>query len=183
MRRVELRRHSLRGPSGDLSEEGEALARKTAATAAIPYDAFFSSPARRAQQTASAFGGVDVRVDPRLGLLPGADLAPYDGRARALMERREIGLLAAYVALPEVHPTLRKKGEEVLEAIREIGAALPDGGCALAISHGGTIEPAALIALGGEFDLDAIGGDLAECEGVRFDLEDGRVVSVEVIRL
>ena len=183
MKQVELRRHSLRGPSGDLTEEGVSLARKAARRAGASYDAFRSSPARRARQTAAAFGGMEIKVDPRLGLLPGAELAPYDGRVHAVMETRRLGLLGAYLAIPEVHGILRRKGQAVLEAIQEMAATLPEGGRALAISHGGTIEPAALMARGGEFELSRIGGEIGECEGARFDLEGGKIVAVEILRL
>ena len=183
MKQVELRRHSQRGPSGGLTGKGEALARQIHRRGGVDYDAYYSSPAQRAKETASAFGGRKVRVDARLALVSGAVFAPYKESIRAVMESRGIGILAAYFALPELLPILRTKGEEVLQAVREIAGSLPDAGCALAISHGSTIEPAALIALGGEMDLGRIGGEFGFCEGIRLGLDGDGEASVEVIRL
>ena len=183
MKYVDLRRHSLRGPTGDLTEDGRALARRATARTAASYSAFYSSPKPRAEQTAIAFGGKKPIHDPRLGLLSGAEIAPFDAPVRAVMETRGIGLLAAYFALEEIHPILRRKGEEVIQAVLEIAAALREDGTALAVSHGGSVEPAALIARDGEFDLRAIGGEFRECEGALLGVDGDRVDLVELIRL
>jgi hypothetical protein len=51
------------------------------------------------------------------------------------------------------------------------------------VSHGGTIEPVAVIALG--LPYASIFGDreLANCEGVRAYVLDARVVRLDVVRL
>ncbi|MCZ6601790.1 MAG: histidine phosphatase family protein [Planctomycetota bacterium] len=173
----------MRGPSGDLTEQGETLARETARAAPGSYDAFYSSPSPRAQQTALAFGAKTVKTDPRLGLLPGAEFVAYDAQVRALTETKRLGLLGAYLEIADLHPILRRKGEEVLDVLREIARDLPRGSCALAISHGGTIEPAVLVAMGGAFSLEAIGMEFSECEGATFEVDEDKIKLVELLRL
>jgi broad specificity phosphatase PhoE len=183
MRKVELRRHSLRGPTGDLCRAGVRLARKAAARQGVDHVAFHSSPKARAVQTAEAFGGSRIIRDPRLGLLPPAEIIPHQGRVDTLMSRQGISVLEAYFSLPETRQVLRGKAEEVLQAVREIARGLADGERALAVSHGGTVEPAVALARGGPFTLEAAGGEFRECEGALFGLEGDEVVTVEEIRL
>ena len=124
MKLVDLRRHSLRGPSGDITEGGVALARRAAQATGISYTSFHSSPARRAQQTAEAFGGKEVSLDERFGLLPGAEFAPFDARVRAVMETRGIGLLDAYLAkepLPDTAESDVRIDPSIAARLRALG--------------------------------------------------------------
>ncbi len=184
MKVVEIRRHSLTGEDKNLSDEGRELAQRAKASLLRErYDLVLSSPKARCLQTAEAFGFPEPKVDERFGTLPGEKLGPYDEQVRKLMEERGLSLLEAYFALPETRKVLEEKGREVVEAIIEVASSLPEGGSAFIVSHGGTIEPAALVALGGEFDLSVLGGGLEPCEGVAFLVEGEEIKGVSIIRL
>ena len=182
LRWVELRRHSLRGSDGNLTEAGRVLARAVCQFGGHAYRLGAASPKPRAQQTAQAFGVAEPETDPRLALIPGAVLAPFEDRIRAVVERRRRGPIDAWFSMPEVHPVLVEKGEAVLDAVIDLGRRLQPGERALAISHGSVIEPAVAVARGGDFDLEAMGGEFAECEGAAFGIGDDRIHVVQFLR-
>jgi len=184
LRYVELRRHSLIGPDKNLSEEGRELARKAAgAMLRRDFSLVLSSPRPRCIQTAEAMGFPNVEVDERFGTLPGERPKPFEPEVGKMMEQRGLSLLQAYLEHPGTRKIVEEHGRAVLEAILEVAGRLPEGGAALVISHGGTIEPAALLAMGAGLDLSRLGGELAPCEGVGFSIEEGKVTGVSVHRL
>lgn len=182
MKWVELRRHSFRDDAGNLSPKGREVAERAAMTLAGPYQVYYSSSKPRAIQTIEAMGGHDVKVDDRFGLGWASKIAPFEPQAQAAMKEKGIGLLDAYLEIPEIQAILKETAQEVLEAVIDVASRLPEGGKALVGTHGGTIEPAVLLALG-DFHLKAVGKPLAECEGVRFLVDRGTIVGVEVLRL
>ncbi|MFQ5585972.1 MAG: histidine phosphatase family protein [Thermodesulfobacteriota bacterium] len=182
MKVIEIRRHSIAGHDGNLTEEGLALARSAGQTLSGPFERVFASPKARALQTAEAFGFPSPEVVEELTTLSGEGFSPYQERIKWFASKK-LSLLESYFAVPEIMPLLKKHGTMVLDALSTIADDLPDGAAALAVSHGGTIEPAALIALGGEFELEAMGGELSCCEGVRFGYVHNRILLVETIRL
>lgn len=183
MKVVEVRRHSKRGSGDDLSEEGVELARRAKRTLEGPYFLCYSSPKWRCVRTLQELGCHEYRIDERFGPLPSERVSVHDGRVRETMNRHGVGLLEAYFEVDEVRGILKEKGAEVLQAVRDAAKTLPQGRQALAVSHGGTIEPAAIFALGRGFSLSALGGALRECEGVRFLVEDREIRRVDIIRL
>jgi len=183
MKVVEIRRHSIRGSDDTLSEEGRQLARKAGSTLEGKYLYCYTSPKKRAIQTLEEFGYTVFKVDERFGPLPGEKIRPFEDRAKKIVENQKLTLLEAFFEIGELHPILEEKGRELIEAVKRICRELPDDGRALVVSHGGAIEPAALLALGKDFSLNVLGGELLECEGVRFFVEGDSVKRIDVIRL
>ena len=183
MKVVEVRRHSIRGSDDTLSEEGRQLARRAGSTLEGKYLYCYTSPKKRAIQTLEEFGYTIFKVDERFGPLPGDKVRPFEDSAKKIVENQKLSLLQAFFEIRELHPIMEEKGRELIEAVKRTCRELPDDGRALAISHGGSIEPAAILALGKDFSLDVLGGELLECEGVRFFVEGDSVKRIDVIRL
>jgi len=182
MKIIEVRRHSMAGHDGRLTGEGTALASFAAKTVATPLGSAFSSPKPRAIETAALFGLPSPQVIEELSPLSSDEFSPYHERIE-WFALQGLTLLDAYFAIPEIMPLLVNHGKRSLAALSRIAGQLTDGTSALAVSHGGTIEPAALLALGGEFELETMGGELNCCEGVRFGYAERAIVVVEIIRL
>lgn len=182
MKAVEARRHSLTGPDKNISASGIELTQRAAKKMRAKYDLYICGPAPRCGQTMRAFGFSVYSIDEGFGTLPGEALTPLMPQVEKMMAEKGLGLLEAMFQVPELEPVLRHTGSQLLEAVKRGARNLPEGGAALAVSHGGSIEPAALIALG-QWDLKAIGGPLKECEGIIFYVKDDNVVEAKVIRL
>ena len=118
MRRIELRRHAPRDPDEDrLSSEGEVLAERVGTELRGPYQAVFTSPKRRAAETAAWFlRGARHPLPPLHGVAEG--LAPPNRTP----SEEDVAVAAA--------------------AIRRILADLPEGGTGLAVSHTPILEEA-----------------------------------------
>ncbi len=183
MKVVEIRRHSIRGGDDTLSEEGRQLARKAASTLEGKYLRCYTSPKKRAMQTLEEFGYTTFIVDKRFGPLPRDKIKPFEERAKKITENRKLSLLEAFFEIRELYAILRQKGRELIEAVKQVCRELPDDGRALVVSHGGAIEPATILPLERDFSLNVLGGELLECEGVRFFVEGDSVKRIDVIRL
>lgn len=185
MKVVELRRHTIRASdrsSAELSPEGIKLAERVRATLEEPYELYVTSPKARARETLRVLGGKEPVEEARLGTLPFESLRAFEEELRAL-QSEGMGMLGAYFAIDGCRQVLLEKAREVLEAVSEIASRLSEGGRALGVSHGGTLEPAALLALGADFELSSLGGDFSYCEGVKFYLVGERMERVDIIRL
>jgi broad specificity phosphatase PhoE len=182
MKWVEVRRHSLRDNSGNLSPAGRELIARTTPTLGGPFHAFFASSKPRAIQTIEAMGGRNVQVDDRFGLEYVAKVAAYEPLVQQLILAKKIGLLDAYMEVPEILAVMHDVANDFITAVLAIAEQLPEDGRALVGSHGGTIEPAVMLAMG-EFSLKAVGRPFAECEGVRFVIDRDTIIGVEILRL
>lgn len=150
MRRLELRRHALRDPDADrLSAQGRAQAEDVGREATIAYDRVFVSPAQRAAETAAWILRGAGGALPEHAVIPGLGGKDASGGTPEGM-RRGVRLL-----LDEV----------------------PEGGCALAVSHTPLVERAALALTGLE------PAPFAECEGIVVTEDEAGKLSVEEIRL
>jgi broad specificity phosphatase PhoE len=182
MRIVEVRRHAERDAEENLTAKGLAQCAAAKRTLEFPYHAYVVSPAKRARLTMEALGGVNATVEKRLAPRP---RPPFERSRRRHEELMAAGMdpVTAWYAIPEAGPLLAEVGREALASVLDIAAKLPERGRALAVSHGGTIEPVAVIALG--LPYASIFGDreLANCEGVRAYVLDARVVRLDVVRL
>jgi len=185
MKWIEVRRHTFQDGTGHVTQAGQRLVEQVGATLHPPYAVLVASGLPRAVETAELFGaalGVHQHTqDDRL-----APLAMPEGcqrEAEALVARKGLTLLEAYFSIPACRTVLRESGQKLMAFVTETAENLKSGEKALAISHGGTIEPAALIALQQEFSLGVLGGELAECEGVTFLVSDGQVIGVSIHRL
>jgi broad specificity phosphatase PhoE len=103
-------------------------------------------------------------------------------RVEEMMREKEVSLLEAFFQVPEVMEIIEERAKECLKGIKRVARSLPEGGSALVLSHGGTIEPAALLAKG-NWDLKAIGGPLKECEGIVFKLDGDEIVDIYTARI
>ena len=176
----EVRRHSLRGSGPGLSPEGIALAQQTAPTLVGRFAAAYTSPKQRAIETLAAFGFTAYTVVPEFSTLP-ATLAAHDHHVDALVERTQCSVLDAYMAIPATHLILEAFGAACLDKLCTLAAKLPHGRNAIAVSHGGSIEPAVLAAMP-DWTLESMGGELAECEGALFHFDGGVFRGVDIVR-
>lgn len=138
MRALELRRHAPRDPKEDrLSKDGQALALLIGKDLPGGYVALFTSPAKRAAETAAFF-------------------------MRALGQQ-----------LPQIHGVsddfASDDPDRLARSVRQILAAIPQGGRGLAVGHTPLIEKAVELLTGRRV------APLAECEGVLLEEEDGEI--------
>jgi broad specificity phosphatase PhoE len=179
---IEIRRHSKRGKDKGLTEEGRRIASRASATLTPPYALCISSPKKRARETMEAFGFRDYEEDERFTTIQSPTIEELEEELQERAEEKGISLLEAMFLVDEAKEALKKWGRKYLEAIIDVSRRLNDGEHALVVSHGGSIEPAALLFYD-EFDLAKIGGPLGYCEGISFCMEDGKLVRVKVIRI
>ena len=180
MRFVEVFRHSKRGESKGLNEEGRELARRARPLLAPRYDLCVSSPKERARETMEVFGFPSYDVDEAFTAVNPWE--PFDEAVTKLAKEKGITPLAACWFVPEALKYLRFQGETLLGAIHRIARKLPEGGRALVVTHGGILEAAALLG-GPRYELDELGGEISFCEGIVFRLEGERLAGIEVRRM
>jgi broad specificity phosphatase PhoE len=180
MKFVEVFRHSKRGEGKGLSQEGRELARQARVLLAEHYDLCVSSPKERARETLEAFGFDWYEVDEAFTAVNPWE--PFDAQVAQLAKDRGIIPLAACWEIPEALSTLKMQGETFLSAVKRIARKLPDGGRALVVSHGGILEAAALHGCA-RYELAELGGEIAFCEGVVFNLDGENLAGVGVKRL
>jgi len=180
MRFVEVFRHSKRGESKGLNEEGRELARRARPLLAPRYDLCVSSPKERARETMEAFGFPSYEVDEAFTAV--SPWEPFDEAVTTLAKEKSITPLAACWFVPEALKYLRFQGETLLGAIHRIARKLPEGGRALVVTHGGILEAAALLG-GPRYELDELGGEISFVEGVVFRFDGEKLTGVDVKRL
>jgi broad specificity phosphatase PhoE len=179
VRRLEVRRHSLRkaGGGSQLSQAGVDLARRVGASIG-PFERVATSVSPRARETAIAMG---FAVDQELLTLVDEDAPAAEFEARRWWEAPQ-----PFVALAQIvragGPTLAL-GHAIVGLWRDLVIALPEGASALVIGHSGQIE-VALVTCFREADHGAWGGPFACCEGARlsFDGDPPRFTQCEILR-
>jgi hypothetical protein len=79
-------------------------------------------------------------------------------------------------------PVVAQYTQALAGLLRSLARALPDGGRALIISHGGIVEASAAgcVSAGTRFADDAACG---YCEGVRLTFDGDAVVKIEILRV
>jgi broad specificity phosphatase PhoE len=172
MRFVEVRRHTMRNKPGQhLSQAGVTLARRVGDSMGA-FDRVVASTLARAYETAIAMGyAVDEQTDAlsHMGFTVSEGVAwpaPFDRIARAVQSNDAVAVYA----------------RDQVNLWRSHAAALPDGGAALIISHGGIVELGAVAALP-EADHAAWGAHVDYCEGIRLAFENDVFVSGEILRV
>jgi broad specificity phosphatase PhoE len=167
MRSLELRRHSTRDPAGDrLSEEGQDLALRVGKDLPGGYAMVFTSPARRAAETAAWFlRGLGQKLPAHR---VSEELAsPVEDRWRSAAGTAGSERIDA---VERVDPDLvEKESARLADAIRELLAEVPEGGRGLAVGHTPLIETAVYGLTG------RLTEPLAECEGVLVEQEGEEV--------
>ncbi|MGH2765870.1 MAG: histidine phosphatase family protein [Actinomycetota bacterium] len=168
MRALELRRHAPRDPDADaLSEQGQTMALHVGKDLPGGYSVLFTSPARRAAETAAWFlRGLGQQLPQEHGVAEGLG-SPVEGRWRAAAKAAGTGRVdAVRTHDPEL---VDEESARLAGAVRELLAAVPDGGRGLGVGHSPLIE-AAVYGLTGTV-IDPLG----ECEGVLVEEDGGRV--------
>jgi broad specificity phosphatase PhoE len=168
VRALELRRHAPRDPDADaLSEQGRALALRVGQDLPGGYAAVFTSPARRAAETAAWFlRGLGQQLPQDHGVAEGL-ASPVEDRWRSAARASGTGRIDD---VRERDPELvDEESARLAEAVRELLAQIPEGGRGLAVGHSPLIEAAALGLTG------AVIEPLSECEGILVEEEGGRV--------
>jgi broad specificity phosphatase PhoE len=180
MRWLEVRRHSLtkkgsaRGRGSHLSAEGVALARLVGESLG-PFASVVTSASPRAIETAGAMGfAVDETVELPVGYVPG-EVDQHEQWRWPHPYRNYAELLGRGGGLATVAEAHLRVWIAVMEA-------MPDGGAALVVAHGGGIEPA-LVACLPDADHKPWGAPLGHCDGARLGFDEGRFVSVQFSRV
>jgi broad specificity phosphatase PhoE len=180
MRWLEVRRHAptkkgaARGRGSHLSAEGVALARAVGAGLG-PFAHVVTSTSPRAIETAIAMGwAVDDTVDMPSGYVPG-EVEHHDQWGWPQPYVRYAELIARGTGLAAVAAEHRRIWTEAVGSV-------PEGGGALVVSHGGSIESALVRCLPGA-DHASWGMAFGHLDGVRLDFEDGRFTRARLRRV
>jgi broad specificity phosphatase PhoE len=147
-----------------------------------PFDAVYSSPLRRAHETAAILVSaldMNVRTDDALREV---DVGSWSGLTRTEVEARfpvGYGRWLEYGHGWEDGETYEELGRRVVSCLRQIADAHP-GGRVLAVTHGGPIRSALAAAKGVGFDearrsIHVVGN----CAVVRFVVRDGSLERVD----
>ncbi len=172
MKRIEIRRHSVRKPPGvNLTQQGVTLARQVG-EALGKFDRVVTSTEPRAFQTAIAMG---YAVDEEIELLSsmGEDVdaeCPWPAS------------FSQYSAANHQHKATNTYVQQLTEFYTKLADSLPEGGAALVVNHGGVVELSAVACLP-EAELSSLGDPVQCCEGIRLEWEEGRFTGVEVLRV
>ena len=169
------------GADKRLTPQGRALAQQVGASLDRHYDFAIVSPKTRCRETMEAFGIADYSEDASFGRLDRTALAPHADEVRQISRLRAVPTLSACFSVQATREILREEGKRFLDALAHIASELPQEGRALIVSHGGSIETAAL-QKASTFHVDEIGGPLNCCEGIIFEFNDNTLKSVKVLR-
>jgi broad specificity phosphatase PhoE len=171
VRSLELRRHAPRDPDADrLSENGRALALHVGKDLPGGYAAVFTSPAQRAAETAAWFlRGLGQQLPQEHGVADGLS-SPVEDRWRTAAKAAGTGRIDAVRAQdPDL---VAQESARLARAVRDLLAAIPEGGRALAVGHSPLIE-AAVYGLTG-----SVIPPLDECDGVLMEQDDRGEITV-----
>jgi broad specificity phosphatase PhoE len=171
-RYLEVRRHTTRAKPGvHLSPAGILRAQRVAQTSG-PFARVVTSPVTRAYETAVAMGLAVDEQDERLAMMDDAvelELPwPFSfAEAAAAVQR---GGAAARFAAAQA------------QVWRDVVAAVPDGGSALIITHGGIVELGAVGCMP-RADHASWGPYCDTLEGIRLAFDGQDFVAAEVLRV
>ncbi len=183
MKIVEVRRHSIRDEGPHLSKEGIELADKVGKTLEKAYSYYVSSPKERAVETLEAFGIVDFEVSDDFLSVDDSELKKHKQKTKEIASEKGISKFEASFLFPEGKEALIEMGKTFLENVKKVANKIKHGEKALIVSHGGSIEPAALLGFD-EFSLHKMGGPLDCCEGVIFFFdEQNQLQDVKIKRI
>ena len=172
-RYLEIRRHTMRiKPGQRLSQSGVQLARRIGATMG-EFDRVISSTIPRAYETAIAMGyAVDEQYDELCQIMDGVeeDVGSWDA-----------GFGAYGKALANDGPTA-KYARKLAEFYRSVVEALPDGGSALVINHGGIVEAGAVGCMP-DAEHESWGRYADYCEGVCLTFDGEKFIKAEILRV
>jgi broad specificity phosphatase PhoE len=176
VRALELRRHAPRDPDADaLSEQGRALALHVGKDLPGGYAVVFTSPARRAAETAAWFlRGLGQQLPADHGVSDGLG-SPVEDRWRAAAKAASTGRIDA---VREQDPELvDQESTRLSDAVRQLLVEVPEGARGLAIGHSPLIEAAAFGLTGRVLE------PLDECEGILLEDDGAQVLLATEYRL
>jgi broad specificity phosphatase PhoE len=159
VRALELRRHAPRDPEADrLSSDGEILAERVGRQLHGPYQAVFTSPARRAAETAAWFlRGLGQPIPAVHGVAEGLG-SEMEDRWRAAAKAAGSSRIDA---IERVDRELVEKESTLLsDTVRRLIADLPEEGRGLVVGHSPLIEASVYGIVG------VVVEPLRECEGL-----------------
>jgi broad specificity phosphatase PhoE len=175
VRSLELRRHAPRDPEEDLlSAEGRAEAERVGRDLPGGYVAVFTSPAKRAAETAAWFlRGLGQQLPQRHGVAESLGTSAED-RWRAAAKAAGTGRIdAVRTRDPDL---VEEESARLAAGARELLTGVPEGGRALAVGHSPLIEAAVFGLTGVTLE------PLRECEGILLQEEGGEVRMAEEYR-
>ena len=172
MRTLEIRRHTHRNaPQPHLSQQGVDLARR-AGEGLGSFDRVMTSTVPRAFETAIAMGyAVDEQIE-QLGMMSDAVTAAIQWNAG----------YTAWLTAAQNSPVVAQYTQALAGVLRSTVCALPDGGRALIISHGGIVEASVIGCLPAGACL-ADDAPCGYCEGARLTFDGEAVVNVAMLRV
>ena len=157
-------------PGQHLSQAGVDLARRVGG-AIGPFDRVITSTVPRAFETAIAMGfAVDEQCEQLSTLGDDVDAEI----------QWDVGFAGFASVIQQGRATARFASAQS-ELWRSIAEALPDGGSALIITHGGIVEAGAVACLPNA-DHRIWGHSCDYCEGVRLSFDDSNFVGIEIFR-
>jgi broad specificity phosphatase PhoE len=173
IRYLEIRRHTMRiHPGQRLSQPGIDLARRIGRSVG-PFDRVITSSVPRAYETAVAMGfAVDEQYDELATMPEGVedDVGSWDvGYAMFGQAVKHDGPTADYAA-------------KLAAFYRSVVEALPDGGKALVVTHGGIVEAGAVACMP-DADHASWGEYCGYCEGVRLMFDGENFTDIEILRV
>ena len=168
---IEHRRHSWREPPGEhLTQKGVSLARRVGETMGA-FELVVTSGLPRAFETAIAMGYAVDRQEELLGEDGGlADEIDWTLGCAEFARRFRQGMRVANACHVQA------------ELIRAIATALPEGGRALLVSHGGIIEQG-VVGLLPDLPFETWGPAFERCEGALLRFEGATCIGAEPLRL
>lgn len=172
LRVLEVRRHTLRTrPSQHISQAGVELARQVGSETG-PFDRVVTSTVLRAYETALAMGfAVDEERPEFRSLGEGVeDEVAWNAGFAAFAQALQSGGAVARFARTQA------------QIWHSIAAALPEGGRALLITHGGIVEAGSVACLP-HADHRTWGAACECCEGVRLYFDGQAFIQAETLRL
>jgi broad specificity phosphatase PhoE len=166
-----------------LNDRGREQARELASRlAGERVDAVYTSPLRRARETAEIIGAALVLPVAAHEGLREVDVGEWQGLTRDEIAARYPGAFARWLAYGhgwEEGETYEEMAVRALAAVRDISAVHPGGRLAV-VTHGGPVR-AVLAHSEGMTHAEARrrGGVIANCGVASFAVEDGRVRAVD----
>lgn len=142
MKEVHVRRHAPKNATGELTEEGKALASEFK-QGLNAFDLVISSAKPRAVETALLLTGIHPVLDTRASGIPFTPEQERDFHERG--KQHPFGIAGLIFESPEFRPLIIQKGESLVTLIQETFDKLSEDGRALIISHDGIMVAADMI--------------------------------------
>lgn len=142
MKEIHVLRHAPKNATGELTNEGKALASEFKQELK-PFNLVISSGKPRAIETALLLTGIHPVVDTRASGIPFTPEQEKDFHEQG--KQHLFGIAGLIFESLEFRPLIIQKGESLVALIQETLVKLPEDGRALIISHDGVMVAADMI--------------------------------------